>query len=106
MAYRGGPCLSDPAHNGTCGKPGVPNSPHVAFATAPRWDAEFTRLGSQPAWMERTEDPGGLCGSSFDGAAAALMVLQAALAFIFSSLSPSLHESRSFAEAGSGQTKG
>ena len=69
MAYRGGPCLNDPAHNGTCGKPGVPNSPHVAFATAPRWDAEFTRLGSQPAWMERTEDPGGLCGSSFDGAA-------------------------------------
>ena len=58
MAYRGGPCLTDPQHNGTCGRPGVPNSPHVAFAYAPRWDAEFTRLSSQPAWTERTEDPG------------------------------------------------
>ena len=46
---------------GSCGRnisPRVPNSPHVAMAFAPRWDAPFVRLSPGPVWMNRTEDPG------------------------------------------------
>jgi sucrose-6-phosphate hydrolase SacC (GH32 family) len=57
MAYRGG-CASG-TREGSCGKSvGVGNSPHVAMAFAPSWDAEFVRLSDRPVWMERTEDPG------------------------------------------------
>ena len=34
------------------------NAHHVAFATAPSWDAPFKRIGTAPAWVNQTEDPG------------------------------------------------
>jgi hypothetical protein len=57
MAYRGGCAFG--TREGSCGRDvGVGNSPHVAMAFAPSWDAEFVRLGDRPVWMNRTEDPG------------------------------------------------